>query len=116
EAVDYFTRVDWLRNHDVRDARFTVRPDTALERVYLPGEDGWRQEVVRVHRGGGPGWQHEVDELVAALMAGMRADGLPLTDLVGLLAAAHDEDEDTLDEHAVTLVQGLVRHGLIEPV
>ncbi|MEE2032401.1 DUF7782 domain-containing protein [Rhodococcus chondri] len=116
EVDGYFARLAWLRDHDVRDARFTVRSDTALERIYLPGEEGWRQEVVRVHRGDGPAWQHEVDDLAAALLAGMREDGLPLSDLVSLLAAAHDEDEDVLETHAVSLVQGLVRHGLIEPV
>lgn len=116
EAIDYFRRVDWLRDHDVLAARFTVRPDTALERVFLPGEEGWDQVVTRVHRGSGPGWQHEVDDLAAALLGGLRADGLPLEDLVCLLAAAHGEDEDELSAHAVALFQGLVRHGLVEPV
>lgn len=116
EAIDYFRRLDWLRTHEVLDARFAVRPDTALERVHLPGEDGWDQVVVRVHRGGGPAWQHEVDDLAAALLGGMRADGLPLGDLVSLLAAAHGEDEDDLLTRSVGLVHGLVRHGLIEPV
>ena len=115
EAIDYFRRLDWLRTHEVLDARFAVRPDTALERVHLPGEDGWDQVVARVHRGGGPAWQHEVDDLAAALLGGMRADGLPLGDLVSLLAAAHGEDEDDLLAQAVGLVHGLVRHGLIEP-
>lgn len=115
EAVDYFARLDWLRGHDVLAERFRVRADTALERVFLPGDDGWSQVVARVHRGGGPAWQHEVDDLAAALLAGMRADGLPLGDLVTLLAAAHGEDEDVLSAQAVTLVQALVRHGLIEP-
>ncbi len=111
EAVDYFRRLDWLRTHEVLYARFAVRPDTALERVHLPGEDGWDQVVVRVHRGGGPAWQHEVDDLAAALLGGMRADGLPLGDLVSLLAAAHGEDEDDLLTQSVGLVHGLVRHG-----
>ena len=56
-----------------------------------------------------------VDDLAAALLGGMRADGLPLGDLVSLLAAAHDEDEDELSDRAVGLVHGLVRHGLVEP-
>lgn len=116
EALAYFERVAWLREHDVRTARFAVRPETALERVYLPGEDGWNQVVARVHRGNGPQWQHEVDDLAAALLAGMRADGLPLEELVTLLAFAHDEDEESLSATAVPLVHSLVRHGLIEPV
>lgn len=116
EALSYFERLAWLREHDVLTARFAVRPETALERVYLPGEDGWTQVVARVHRGNGPQWQHEVDDLAAALLAGMRADGLPLEELVTLLAVAHGEDEESLAATAVPLVHSLVRHGLIEPV
>jgi len=115
EAIDYFARLDWLRGHDVLTERFRVRPDTALERVCLPSEEGWKQVVARVHRGGGPAWQHEVDDLAAALLGGIRPDGLPLGDLVELLAAAHDEEADALAAQAVTLVHGLVRHGLVEP-
>lgn len=116
EAADYFHRLDRIRDHDVLDSRFVVRPDTALERVYLPGTDGWHEVVTRVHRGDGPGWQHEIDDLAAALLGGMRAGGLPLGDLVALLAVAHDVDEDELTARAVELVHGLVRHGLIRPM
>ncbi|QBJ98254.1 SAM-dependent methyltransferase [Rhodococcus sp. ABRD24] len=115
EALAYFDRVAWLREHDVLEARFTVRDDTALERVYLPDEEGWRQVVARVHRGSGPQWQHEVDDLAAALLAGMRGDGLTLEELVALLAFAHGADEESLTATAVPLVHSLVRHGLIEP-
>ncbi|RVW04315.1 DUF7782 domain-containing protein [Rhodococcus xishaensis] len=115
EALAYFDRLEWLRDNDVLSARFEVRPETALERVYLPDEDGWRQVVARVHRGKGPRWQHEIDDLAAALLAGMRPDGLPLEDLVTLLACAHDEDEEALAATAVPLVHSLVRHGLIAP-
>ncbi|RDI31556.1 methyltransferase family protein [Rhodococcus sp. AG1013] len=115
EALAYFERLAWLREHDVLSARFAVRPDTALERVYLPGEDGWDQVVARVHRGNGPQWQHEVDDLTAALLAGMRDDGLALEELITLLAFAHGEDEESLTATAVPLVHSLVRHGLIEP-
>lgn len=116
EAIAYFERLAWLRDHDVLEARFAVRADTALERVYLPGEDGWQQVVARVHRGDGPAWQHEIDDLAAALLAGMRPDGLVLEELLALLAVAHGEDEEELAEQAIPLVHGLVRHGLIEPV
>ncbi|NLE79527.1 MAG: methyltransferase [Rhodococcus sp.] len=115
EALDYFDRVAWLREHDVLTARFLVDEHTALERVHLPGDDGWEQVVVRVHRGNGPLWQHEVDDLTAALLAGMRADGLPLGELVEILAYAHDEDPEAIAEAAVPVVHSLVRHGLVTP-
>lgn len=116
EPLEYFARLDWLREHDVLDSVLTLDPDTALERVYLPGAEGWSPVAVRVHRGNGPQWQHEIDELGAALLAGLRPDGLPVGELVELLAAAHGEDADELAAHAVPMMQGLVRHGLVRPV
>src|SRR5690606_23415243 len=90
----------------------------ALERVSLPGEEGWREQVLRVHRGDGPRWQHEVDEAAVSLLAGMRPDGLPLYDLVELLAVARGADEVSPEfaADALSVVGGLVRHGLIRPV
>ncbi|MET8775135.1 methyltransferase [Nocardia sp. NPDC004654] len=123
EASAYFERSAWLRavasdeNH-AWTARFAVEPTTALERVSLPGPDGWAERVARLHRGDGPRWQHEVDETTIALVAGMRPDGLPLYELVELLALAHGADEVTPEfaADALTVVAGLVRHGLIAPV
>ncbi len=117
EATAYLRRSAWLRNNDVLDARFSIEPATALERVYQPGEDGWNQVVTRLYRGNGPNWQHEVDDIAAALVGGMRADGLTLHDLVELLSAAHtgDSASSELVEFAIELAQSLVRHGLILP-
>ncbi|MCQ4122253.1 DUF7782 domain-containing protein [Rhodococcus tibetensis] len=115
EALAYFDRVAWLRQNDVLTARFQVQESTALERVFLPGEEGWTQVVARLHRGNGPAWQHEIDDLVASLVAGMRSDGLVLEELIELLAAAHDTDAADLAESAIPLVHSLVRHGLVLP-
>lgn len=115
EASAYFDRLAWLREHDVLQERFVLDPNTALERISQPGDEGWQQVVTRIHRGNGPHWQHEIDELGATLLAGLRADGLPLGDVVELLAAAHGEDAEQLSEAAVTLVVSLVRHGLVLP-
>ncbi|MCP2279194.1 DUF7782 domain-containing protein [Nocardia amikacinitolerans] len=123
EASAYFERSAWLRavasdeNH-AWTARFAVEPTTALERVSLPGPDGWAERVARLHRGDGPRWQHEVDETTISLVAGMRPDGLPLYELVELLALAHGAEEVTSEfaADALTVVAGLVRHGLIAPV
>ena len=118
EAGGYFTRSAWLRNGDVLGARFAVAPATALERVHLPGDDGWREVVTRLHRGDGPHWQHEIDDLGARLVAGMRADGLPLSELIDLLALATTGETASADliAAAVELTRALVRHGLILPV
>jgi len=123
EAGAYFERSAWLRsvaadNDLAWSARFTVDSATALERVYLPGDQGWSQQVARLHRGDGPRWQHEVDESTISLVAGMRPDGLPLDELIELLALAHGSDGVSAEfaADALSVVAGLVRHGLIRPV
>lgn len=116
EAPAYLARLDWLRGHDLLGSTFVVAPGTVLQRVSLAAADGgWEQVVVRLHRGGGPAWQHETDDLGAALLAGMRPGGLPLGELVALLELAHHEEQDALVAGAVALVDGLVRHGLVLP-
>ncbi|MEV6768587.1 methyltransferase [Nocardia sp. NPDC051030] len=122
EALRYFERSAWLRavaaDADLMlSSRFEVDPATALERVYLPGAEGWDQRVARLHRGDGPRWQHEVDDTTASLLAGMRPDGLPLNELIELLAFGETGDAATPEFESAVLgvVVGLVRHGLIHP-
>ncbi|MEU4313677.1 methyltransferase [Nocardia sp. NPDC024068] len=122
EALDYFERSAWLRGVAADPSvawrsRYRVDPATALERVYLPGEQGWDQQIARVHRGGGPRWQHEVDEATVSLLAGMRPDGLPLYELIELLALSQgsDQADPEFTEAALGVVTGLVRHGLVRP-
>ncbi|MFB7716908.1 methyltransferase [Nocardia sp. NPDC056100] len=122
EASRYFERSAWLRavatDPDlVLASRFEVDSKSALERVYLPGAEGWEQQVARLHRGDGPLWQHEVDDATAALLAGMRPDGLPLSELVELLAFSETGGAATPEFESAVLgvVVGLVRHGLIHP-
>lgn len=116
EALDVFDRLDWLRTHDVAEERYAVHPATAYEDVALPDpEGGWSTVVRRVHRGDGPAWQHEIDADGAAVLAGLRADGLPLADVVELLAAARGVDSEELMPGAVALVSALVVHGLVRP-
>ncbi|QWF77450.1 class I SAM-dependent methyltransferase [Amycolatopsis sp. CA-230715] len=116
EAANWLDRVAWLRaNADgLLDTPFLVPPTVLLERVDTPGDEGWETSVRRLHRTDGPGWQHEVDELAAALLAGCRG-ALPLTDLISLLAVAHGQDEDELADAALPMIRELVRHGMVVP-
>ncbi|SHF37450.1 DUF7782 domain-containing protein [Streptoalloteichus hindustanus] len=117
ETVAWLDRVSWLREHDddaLLAARLAVPPTVALEEVSTPSDDGWSTVVRRLHRADGPGWQQEVDELAAALLAGCRG-AFPLADLVGLLAVAHGQPVDALAAAAVTAVRDLVRHGMVVP-
>lgn len=115
EAAAWLDRVAWLRSHpDLLDIRFTVPPSVVLEQIGSPGDEGWETTQRRLHRIDGPGWQHEVDALAAALLAGCRGI-LPLGDLLGLLSAAHGEPVGTLVDAALPMVRELVRHGMLVP-
>jgi len=115
EVLAYLQRVAGLRSHELLDARFTVAPSTALQRVSVTGAHGWQQVSTRLHRGDGPAWEHEVDELGAALLAGMQPGGLALGELVAMLELANDEPAGSLRAGARAMVEGLVRHGLVLP-
>jgi methylase of polypeptide subunit release factors len=119
EAAGWLDRIDWLRAHSSPDAllgaRLKVADSVVLEEVSQPGDEGWETIVRRLHRTDGPGWQHEVDEVVRSLLAGCRGV-LPLGDLLDLLAAAHGVPTDALVIAALPLIDELVRHGMVEPV
>ncbi|MEU6644772.1 methyltransferase [Saccharomonospora sp. NPDC046836] len=114
EAAAWLDRVEWLRRHDAAllDTVFLVPETVVLERIAEPGDDGWQTVVRRLHRTDGPGWQHELDELAMALLAGCRGV-LPLSGLLELLAAAHGLDSAALATAALPVVRELVRHGML---
>ena len=118
ETSLWLDRVEWLRANGSAEAllatRFTVPESVLLEEVSSPDEQGWTAVVRRLHRQDGPGWQHELDEVAAALLAGCRG-ALPLEDLVTLLAFAHDQPVDGLIANALPVVRDLVRHGMLKP-
>jgi Methylase of polypeptide chain release factors len=118
EVEGWLDRVDWLRAHptdaDLLGARVTIAPGVVLERCAEPGEEGWTQTGAAVVRTDGPRWRHEVDELGAALLAGCRGQ-MPLGDVVGLLAFAHDRPTDAVVAEALPAVRELVRHGVLVP-
>lgn len=115
EAAAWLDRVDWLRAHesDLLDVVYRVPDNVVLERIEEPGEEGWATTVRRLHRTDGPGWQHELDELTTALLAGCRGV-LPMSDLLELLAASREEDPESLRTAARPLIAELVRHGMLE--
>lgn len=116
EAGGWLDRVAWLREHGdaLLETRFRVPPTVLLESVAGPGDEGWETAIRRLHRTDGPGWQHEIDELGAALLAGCRG-ALPLSDLLELLAFAHGGSAEELQETALPMIRELVRHGMVEP-
>lgn len=112
EAARWLDNVAWLRaNPDLLGHRFRVADTVLLEEVSEPSEDGWRKVVARLHRTDGPGWQHEVDEATAKLIAGCNG-ALPLEDLLSLLEFAYGEIDA---EAALPIVRDLIRHGMLIP-
>jgi len=113
EAARWLDNVQWLRDNEknLRHTRFRVPETVVLEEVATQGEDGWAPIVRRLHRMDGPGWQHEIDEPTARLLAGCRG-ALPLEDLLALIEYAYGEiDTDA----ALPMVADLVRHGMLIP-
>jgi methylase of polypeptide subunit release factors len=111
EAGRWLDRVGWLRANSLPEATFAVAPNVVLEEIAEPGTDGWTPILRRLHRLDGPGWQHEIDEPTARLLAGCQGT-LPLRDLLALLEFAYP-DLDTAA--ALTVVHDLVLHGILVP-
>jgi methylase of polypeptide subunit release factors len=114
ETSRWLDNVDWLRHNGdkLAQTRFTVPPSVLLEEVSAPGDTGWAPVVRRLHRTDGPGWQHEIDDATARLLAGCRG-ALPLADLLALLESAYGNDIDTAA--ALPIVRELVLHGMLVP-
>lgn len=124
EVEEYFLRMEWLRGTStsgVLDAHYALRPGVALEDVSLTDTEtgmGFAPEVKRITRTDGPRFTHEVDDAVAAILAGLNPDGLPLRDIVSLWAASHgldDEAEHQLCSEAAAVIVDLIRHGIVLP-
>ena len=113
ESARWLDNVAWLRANggELASTRFVVPSSVVLEEVSSPGDEGWEPVVRRLHRMDGPGWQHEVDEPTARLLAGCRG-ALPLSDLLALLEVVYG-GIDT--EAALPIVRDLVLHGMLVP-
>lgn len=124
EVEEYFIRMDWLRGltrDDILDARYALRPGVALEDVSLADVEtgmGFTPEVKRLTRTDGPRFSHDIDEAVAAVVAGLNPEGLPLRDIVAIWAASRgldDAAEETLTAEAAGIIVDLIRHGFVLP-
>lgn len=113
---DWFARADWLRAHPgpaLLAARLRPADALALHTESRLTEDGWTAGTRRFALDSGARYVEETDELVAALVAGCR--GLPLGDVLDLLAAGYGLDPATLAATAVPVVAGLVERGILLP-
>lgn len=125
EVEEYFLRAAWLRDADtdsILRSRFLLRPGVALEEVSLADTAtgmGFAPEVVRVSRTDGPRFTHDIDRGLKSLLAGLNPQGLPLDDVISLLAASQGVTDDAqaaeLKTEAVAAIVDLVRHGVVIP-
>lgn len=125
EAEEHFARAQWLRGkgvEDILDARYLVRPGVAVEEVSVADTEvgmGFEPKVTRVSRTDGPRFTHDIDAGTLALLSGVHPQGLPLRDVVGLLAVSRGlesaEELAELESASVPLVVDLVRHGILLP-
>ena len=124
EVAEFFVRSQWLRHRsaaEIADSRFTLRPGVALERISVVDAigAGFAPAALRITRTEGPRWSHEVDEHVAAIVNGLRPDGLSLGETAALYFLAQGIDIDDAEEdimpQVVAIVVDLVRHGIVLP-
>ena len=111
EAARWLDAVEWLRTHRLPEERFVVPPSVVLEEVSSPSTEGWSSIVRRLHRVDGPGWQHEIDEPTARLLAGCQG-AMTLEELLALLSFAYGEIDEAA---ALPMVRDLVLHGMLVP-
>ena len=72
----------------------------------------------RLTRTDGPRFTHDIDDAVASIVSGLNPDGLPLSEIVGLWAAAQgldDAQEEALAVEATGIIVDLIRHGFVLP-
>jgi hypothetical protein len=115
EVIRWFDRQERLRATPLLDQRLIAHPRLQLRQDALRGATGWEVEVQTLVQDGGLRWDHQVDPIVVALVAG--CDGTAtVRQQLGVLAAAYDTPVEQLLAAAPLVIGPLVEHGLLEPV
>ncbi|APT84896.1 methyltransferase [Corynebacterium aquilae] len=121
EVEAFFGRLEWLLRQDedsLLDARFALHPEVAVEDISTVDREqgmGFRRATLRISRMDGPRYQHEIDEDVLALLAGLNPQGLSLRDIIGLLSATRGVDEEELAPQVASIARDLIDHGFMIP-
>lgn len=121
EVAEHFARAEWLRNStadDVANSRFVLRPGVAREEVQVADIHrgmGFEPAALRLTRTDGPRFSHDVDKHVAAVVAGLHPEGLPLGEVAALYAVAHGLDDEAFLDELIPLIVDLMRHGIVIP-
>ena len=113
----WLERQRWLASHTDRellDTSLTAAPGLVRERSDLLAADGWEVAAARLRQSYGMRWEVEVDDAMAAVVAG--CDGTtPLLTLMAVLAAALQAPRDDIAAAALPVVRDLVGRGFLVP-
>ncbi|WKD61375.1 N5-glutamine S-adenosyl-L-methionine-dependent methyltransferase [Corynebacterium ciconiae DSM 44920] len=121
EVEEYFLRTAWLRQQSSSSmlaSCYQLRPGVCIDRISRTDDEagiGMRRDSVHIARTDGPRFSHEIDEAVAALVAGLHPQGLPLGEIVELYAAAEGMDSSAILPQVITVMVDMIRHGLVLP-
>lgn len=106
----WFDQLDALRGADLDRVRFGRAPGLALEQRAEPGPEGWAVATQRLRQPAGLRRSAEVDEVVAALVAGCDCER-PLGELAAVLRLAFGVEEAEVR----TLARDLADQGFLIP-
>ena len=115
-VAEWFERREWLRANDLLAATLRKADGLELRQEASWGAEGngWAVDRQLLALREGLRWVEEIDPLILAVVSG--CDGrLPLSEVFGLLAAAHDVPENDLKNALLPIVDHLVGRGMLTP-
>lgn len=128
EAAQWFARCRWIDQLEVpgrsaatavAESRYRLGRGVILEKTASATDQGFGDESARLTRIDGPGWSHEVDGVLATILAGLSWEGLNLRDVAEFYHAVHGDElgisAEELVDQLVPIAVDLVRHGMIVP-
>ncbi len=118
EIPAWFERADWLRTRPAEtllQERYILADALTLYTESVPQAGDWHTQRHFLSLNDGLRWQHEVQPIVPALLAG--CDGTAtMGELLTQLADQHELDLDVLRQVAITVLPLLIEHALVLPV
>lgn len=121
EVQEHFVRMEWLRSKDaeaILDAQYYLRPGVAKEDVSTTDVEtgmGFAPAALRLTRTDGFRFSHDVDQHIAAIIAGLHPTGLSLREVAGLYAFSNGLEDDALCAALIQPIVALIQHGIILP-
>lgn len=129
ETGEWFLRAEWLARMDtdqLLDYTFAIRPQSTISRVDMAASSnsplsdlqssvGFAECKRSFSRTDGPAWEHDIDEPLQAILAGLHPEGLSLREVCELYAVVNQLDAPTLLSAITPIMVDLIRHGLVIP-